>query len=631
MSLTYDPDYFLTMEPNIENNDELRDPQINAYHAVYDHFITKGKVSHAIVVLPTGVGKTGLMGILPYGICKGRVLIITPQLVIKDAVLDSLDPEYPGNFWMVRKVFNSTSELPCLIEYEGSDTKAEWLESANIVVLNIHKLQKRLESSLVNIVDPDFFDMIIIDEAHHSTADTWVEAVQHFSNAKVVKLTGTPFRSDNEKIVGELIYKYKLSAAMAHGYVKSLENFTYVPEELFLTIDNDESRKYTVQQILDLGLKDEEWISRSVAYSKECSQRIVDRSIELLENKLSNQNPVPHKIIAVACSITHAEQIQMLYREKGYPSAIIHSKLDNKIKHERLKDIENHRVKVVIHVAMLGEGYDHPYLSIAAIFRPFRSALPYAQFIGRILRIIPSNEAKRAEDNIGQIVSHKHLELEKLWDYYKKEIQESETIKYLEEQSEKESEDEAVISLGKKQDRSTGDAFEVGTGVLLGDTYLDTQLMVKRKKQLEEQRKKIEELQKLLSVSEQQARIILNQAEGTNSAIKRPDLYFKRKSKNIDTRIKEEIVPEIIHKFGINKEGNDLTGSRLFFNRKYGWITRKAKNNAALLAIYFINALNDKIGYPKDRWKPDDYEIADVKLNEINEYVIKVLEELYTE
>jgi hypothetical protein len=321
----------------------------------------------------------------------------------------------------------------------------------------------------------------------------------------------------------------------------------------------------------------------------------------------------------------------MLYREKGYPSAIIHSKLDNKIKHERLKDIENHRVKVVIHVAMLGEGYDHPYLSIAAIFRPFRSALPYAQFIGRILRIIPSNEAKRAEDNIGQIVSHKHLELEKLWDYYKKEIQESETIKYLEEQSEKESEDEAVISLGKKQDRSTGDAFEVGTGVLLGDTYLDTQLMVKRKKQLEEQRKKIEELQKLLSVSEQQARIILNQAEGTNSAIKRPDLYFKRKSKNIDTRIKEEIVPEIIHKFGINKEGNDLTGSRLFFNRKYGWITRKAKNNAALLAIYFINALNDKIGYPKDRWKPDDYEIADVKLNEINEYVIKVLEELYTE
>ncbi|MFB7121840.1 DEAD/DEAH box helicase family protein [Bacillus tropicus] len=56
-----------------------------------------------------------------------------------------------------------------------------------------------------------FFDLIIIDEAHHSTARTWVETTQHFSKAKVVKVTGTPFRTDKEKIAGELVYKYKLS------------------------------------------------------------------------------------------------------------------------------------------------------------------------------------------------------------------------------------------------------------------------------------------------------------------------------------------------------------------------------------------------------------------------------------
>lgn len=630
MSLAYNPDYFFCVEPNIENNEELREPQINAYQEVYDYFNTKGKTSHAIVVLPTGVGKTGLMGILPYGISKGRVLIITPQLVIKDAVLDSLDPEYPGNFWLTRNVFTTTNQLPCLIEYEGNATKHEWLEAANIVVLNIHKLQKRLDSSLLNIVEPDFFDMIIIDEAHHSTADTWVDAVQYFSNAKVIKLTGTPFRTDNEKIVGELVYKYKLSAAMAHGYVKSLENFTYIPDELYLTIDNDESKLYTIQQIKDLGLKDDDWISRSVAYSKECSQKIVTRSIELLEQKLSDNNPVPHKIIAVACSINHAEQIQMLFEEKNYKSAIVHSRLDNSIKNERLKDIENHRVKVVIHVAMLGEGYDHPYLSVAAIFRPFRHVLPYAQFIGRILRTIPAVEAKRPEDNIGQIVSHKHLELEELWGYYKKEIQESETIKYLEEHSEQDMDTGEGASSGLKQDRSTGKAFEVGVGSLLGDSYLDTQLIIERRKQLEEQRKKIEELQKLLNVTEQQAKIILNQAEGANNAIKRPDLYFKRRSKNIDSRIKEEIVPELIQRFGIDKESDDLSNCRLFWNRTYNWIPKKANNNAALLAIYLTQALNNKIGYTKEKWKSTDYEIADDKLDEIREYVTKVLEDLYT-
>ncbi|MGI6488342.1 MAG: DEAD/DEAH box helicase family protein [Syntrophothermaceae bacterium] len=39
----------------------------------------------------------------------------------------------------------------------------------------------------------------MIDEAHHSTASTWVDTLQHFSRAKVVKLTGTPFRSDEKK------------------------------------------------------------------------------------------------------------------------------------------------------------------------------------------------------------------------------------------------------------------------------------------------------------------------------------------------------------------------------------------------------------------------------------------------
>lgn len=89
------PNYFLESIPNIESNDNLREPQIEAYKAVYDHLTVQNNPEHAIVVLPTGVGKTGVMGLIPYGNSLGRVLIITPQLVIKDAVLDSLDPEHP--------------------------------------------------------------------------------------------------------------------------------------------------------------------------------------------------------------------------------------------------------------------------------------------------------------------------------------------------------------------------------------------------------------------------------------------------------------------------------------------------------------------------------------------------------
>ena len=198
------------------------------------------------------------------------------------------------------------------------------------------KLQKRLDSSPLNFLPEDFFDMILIDEAHHSTARTWVETINHFSKAKVVKLTGTPFRSDNEKIAGDLVYKYKLSQAMANKYVKSLKNIEYVPGQLLLTIDNDLSKTYTVEEIYEKGLKDEDWVSRSVAYAPECSKKVVDKSIELLEEKRAISN-VPHKIIAVACGIEHAEQIKEMYESRKYKAAVVHSDIDEKEKNAVFK------------------------------------------------------------------------------------------------------------------------------------------------------------------------------------------------------------------------------------------------------------------------------------------------------
>lgn len=240
------------------------------------------------------------MALLPYGICEGRVLIITPQLVIKDNVIGSLDPNYPNNFWLSQNVFTHFNELPCLIEFEGRETKDEWLYMSNVVVVNIQKMQSRLTSSLINRVPPDFFDMIIIDEAHHSTANTWLETLQYFSRAKVIKLTGTPWRSDKEKIKGEIVFEYKLSEAMAQGYVKSLENFTYVPDKLYLTLDGDDSKLFSVEQILEMGLRDEDWVSRTVAFSTACSEKVVLESIRKLNAK-KESSTVPHKIIAVAC------------------------------------------------------------------------------------------------------------------------------------------------------------------------------------------------------------------------------------------------------------------------------------------------------------------------------------------
>jgi superfamily II DNA/RNA helicase len=136
---------------------------------------------------------------------------------------------------------------------------------------------------------------------------------------------------------------------------------------------------------------------------------IVDNSLQKLEQV--RQTGTRHQLIAVACSINHAQRIRSLYKERGYEAAIIHSKQDSEEQEAVMRDLRNGVLDCIIQVQMLGEGFDHPKLSVAAIFRPFRSLAPYIQFVGRILRVIVHNDPTHP-DNYGHIVTHVGLNLD---------------------------------------------------------------------------------------------------------------------------------------------------------------------------------------------------------------------------
>ncbi|MDF2927688.1 MAG: type restriction endonuclease subunit [Paenibacillaceae bacterium] len=559
------------------------------------------------------------MGIIPFGISFGRVLIVTPQLVIKDAVLDSLDPEHPQNFWLSRNVFNKYGDLPSVIEYESKTNDWE-LKEANIVVLNIQKLQERLDSSLINRVPSDFFNLIIIDEAHHSTAPTWETSMEYFSSAKVVKVTGTPYRTDGEEIEGKKVYEYPLSQAMANGYVKSLERIHYIPEQLFLTLDKNDETLYSLDQIRDMKLKDEEWVTKSVAFSKECSTKVVEESLKILEEK--RKTGVPHKIIAVACSIWHAEQIQELYEQFGKPTALIHSKLKKDTLESRLKSVENHRAQVVIHVAKLGEGYDHKYLSIAAIFRPFRNKLPYEQFVGRVLRSIDDEESS-LEDNIACVVHHKELGLEELWEFYKNEKNKSDVIKYIDR-------DEVAgeRTSQSKIEKQTGYVIEDGDGRTERDSYIDTELLKERERRQAQERFKLEKLKEILPnlPDETLLQMVRREEEGiSDPKILRPDRYLHKKKRNLDDRIKKEMVPDLIIEYNIPKEGSELQASRLF--SKHQWLARRIKDNAGLIAAFIEQRVNELVGNSsRETWAPEEYEAALKYVEDVYKHVKSILD-----
>lgn len=397
--------YFTSVEAFVDENPQIREPQKEAYQRLYEYFKAGGK--NAIVQIPVGCGKSGLASIIPFGIAHGRVLIIAPNLTIKDGLFETFDVTNRQKcFWRKRDVLKDEDMLAGPFACTLDIGNISICEKSHIVITNVHQLATNTDKWLLKFSD-DFFDLIIIDEAHHSAADSWKKVLEKFSNAKVVSMTATPFRSDKQEIEGELVYRYPFKRATMNGYVKRVKAWYVAPSELTFTAKG-KTKTYTLEEVLKM--KEKDWFSRGIALSEVCNQSIVDNSLEKLE-ELRNTG-TQHQLIAVACSVDHARAIRSLYSARGYNADVIYGQMDEDKKADVLRRLKNGELDCIVQVQMLGEGFDHQKLSVAAIFRPFRTLAPYIQFVGRILRVVVQNDPTHP-DNYGHIVTHSGMNLQK--------------------------------------------------------------------------------------------------------------------------------------------------------------------------------------------------------------------------
>jgi DNA repair protein RadD len=398
---------FQTAPANIEANDFLREPQKDAHRHARNHFANSS--DPAILQIPVGGGKTGVMATLPFGIAKGRVLIITPNLTILKGVAAALDITTPNCFWRARKVLKTYQAGPYRAILNGRNANMHDCIRSHFVVTNIQQLASSADRWLPQFPD-GFFDMILVDEGHHNVADSWRKVFTRFPDAKVISLTATPFRSDGEPLVGTPIYRYTYASAMVNGYIKRLHAINVAPQEIEFTYRNDQ-RRHTLEEVL--ALREEAWFRRGIALAPECNRHIVEASIRRCL-MMREQNGFHHQIIASACSVDHSRQVRSLYEKFGFRAAEIHSDMPEEDQEVVLNALRDNRLDCIVQVQMLGEGFDHPRLSVAAIFRPFRSLSAYIQFIGRIMRVNYETDPQHS-DNEGFIISHVGLNNDARW------------------------------------------------------------------------------------------------------------------------------------------------------------------------------------------------------------------------
>ncbi|WP_336766926.1 DEAD/DEAH box helicase [Pantoea ananatis] len=405
---------FASKTVNIKGNDNIRAPQIEAYQALESHYEDENENQKEVgIILPVGCGKSGCIAITPFAFKSKRTLVISPGLHISSQLLKDFDPSNQTMFYRKCKII-SDNNYPEPVEIRGEEGNLSDLQEAEVVITNIQQLQGGSENRWLKNLPNDFFDLILFDEGHHSVATSFMLLKQHFPEAYIVNYSATPLRADGQLMAGEIIYTYPIFKAIKNGYVKRLKAVQLNPKTLkFVRDDSGAEVEINLDEVKRLGEEDSKF-RRGIVTSKETLTTIIDASIHELNRLREETKESKLKIIASALNYDHCRQIVEAYRARGLRADYVHSREDSNYNQRVMNKLNQHELDVIVQVRKLGEGFDHPYLSVAAIFSIFNNLSPFVQFVGRIMRVIEQNNAQSIL-NQGVVVFHAGANIAKQW------------------------------------------------------------------------------------------------------------------------------------------------------------------------------------------------------------------------
>lgn len=405
---------FQTREPNVIDNNRLRTPQREAYAELAklaaESDIREREVG---IVLPVGCGKSGCITLSPFAFKANRTLVIAPGVPIAGQLHDDFDPSRPDMFYIKCGVLQG-QPYPEPVEIRGTTTNRADLEEADVVITNIQQLQGA-ENPWLQELPADFFDLILFDEGHHNVAASWDALRARFPGARIINFSATPTRADGQLMAGRIIYSYPIFRAIQEGYVKRLKAVVLNPRTLrYVRRQDGQEIEVSLEEVRQLGEQDADF-RRSIVTSTETLNTIVDASIRELGKLRSATSDNRLKIIASALNFEHCRQIVEAYRARGQRADYVHSREDSAANDRVILKLENNELDVIVQVRKLGEGFDHPFLAVAAVFSIFRNLSPFVQFVGRIMRVI-EHDAPGHPLNNGVVVFHAGANIARRWE-----------------------------------------------------------------------------------------------------------------------------------------------------------------------------------------------------------------------
>ena len=324
-------------------NMELRPYQQRARTAVQAEW-NNGN-AHTLLVLPTGCGKTIVFAKIAEDCVRSgeRVLIIAHRGELLDQAAD--------------KIKKSTG-LMCAVE------KAEQSSLGSFFRITVGSVQSMMRETRLNQFKEDYYDTIIIDEAHHAVSDSYQRVLNHFPEAKVLGVTATPDRGDMRElgnVFDSLAYEYTLPMAIKEGYLSPIRAVT-IPLQLDLSgvsIQSGDFKPGDLDSALDPYL---------AQIAEEMLKYCTDR-----------------KTVVFLPLIKTSQKFRDILNGYGFKAAEVNGNSEDRA--EILADFDAGKYNVLCNSMLLTEGWDCPSVDCIIVLRPTKVRSLYCQMVGRGTRL----------------------------------------------------------------------------------------------------------------------------------------------------------------------------------------------------------------------------------------------------
>jgi len=322
--------------------------------------LDKAQCNGGVVVLPTGTGKTFLASLWfrkkLEDNSEAKLLFICHN---KDILSQANEKEFQGRL----------KDLGITYGYYNAYEK----EIKQATFGTTQTLTRNLDR-----FDPEYFDYIIVDEAHHYQAKSFKKVLQYFKPKFMLGLTATPNRTDNKsifKVIGKKVYEAKTKDAIKKNLLSKI-NYWCVDNDIDFTNIKWTGKKY-----------DEKDLNRKICI-KEYDDAIIKEYKETLHEKFNKK-----KTICFCATVEHVHRMSNLFNKNGYSAVgltgrnrLEKDKMTRGNRDEIIKGFKDGKYDIIFVRDLFNEGVDIPDCDSIIMLRPTSSHTIFTQQIGRGLR-----------------------------------------------------------------------------------------------------------------------------------------------------------------------------------------------------------------------------------------------------